>query len=96
MNIDIENLNKLTSEADKIFVSAEGEETLVKLLEIQMQVEHAIDTAKQILEKKALEINPNFSSIQADKVKVYYRSYGSRYKINEEELEKIPSLLQSE
>ena len=90
MNIDIEKIKQLTADADKIFISAEGEETLIQLLEIQKQVEQSIDTAKQMLEKKALALNPNFSSIQADKIKVYYRSYGARYRIDENFLGQLP------
>lgn len=89
MNIEIEKLQQLITDSDKIFLSAEGEEVLIQILNIQKQVEHALETAKQMLEKKALEINPNFSSIQADKIKVYYRSYGSRYRIDENYLEKL-------
>lgn len=91
MNIDIEKLAQLTAEADKIFLTPEGEEVLVKLLEIQKQVELAIDTAKQKLEQKALELNPNFSSIQADKIKVSYRSYGAKYRVDENNLDKLQS-----
>lgn len=90
MNIDIEKIEQLTADADKIFLSAEGEQTLVDLLKIQQQVEDAITTAKQMLERKALEINPNFSSIQADKIKVYYRSYGARYRVDQSRLDQIP------
>lgn len=93
MNIEIEKLQQLVTDSDKIFLSSEGEEVLVQILNIQKQVEHALETAKQMLEKKALEINPNFSSIQADKVKVYYRSYGARYRIDENYLDKVPSRL---
>lgn len=91
MNIEIEKLAQLTAEADKIFLNPEGEEVLVKLLEIQKQVELAIDTAKQKLEQKALELNPNFSSIQADKIKVFYRSYGAKYRVDENNLDKLQS-----
>ena len=93
MNIEIENLEELTAEADKIFLSPEGEETLVKLLEIQKQVEQAIDTAKQKLEQSALKLNPNFSSIQADKIKVYYRAYGAKYRIDQSNLDRCPKEL---
>jgi hypothetical protein len=90
MNIDIEKLKDLIPEADKIFLSPDGEEVLIKLLEIKQQVENAIEAAKGMLEKKALELNPNFSSIQADKVKVYYRAYGAKYKIDLVNIEKCP------
>jgi len=93
MNIEIENLEQLTAEADKIFLTPEGENTLVKLLDIQKQVERAIETAKQMLEKKALELNPNFSSIQADKIKVYYRAYGAKYRIDPNNISYCPKEL---
>lgn len=93
MNIAIERIDKLISEADKIFLDADGENVLVELLEIQKQVEDAIDQAKSILEEKALKLDPNFASIQGDKVKVYYRSYGSKYIIDESNLSKLPKEL---
>lgn len=93
MKINIENLDQLKKEADKIFISSEGEEVLVQLLEIQQQVELAIKEAEALLEKTALSIDPNFKSIQADKIKVYYRAYGSKYKLDETNIDKLPTNL---
>jgi hypothetical protein len=95
MEIKIEEVEKLKIDSDKIFLSAEGERTLIQLLEIQKQVEEAIDEAKKRLEYAALKMNPNFTSIQADKIKVYYRSYGERYKIDESQIASIPKGLYS-
>ncbi len=93
MQINIESLDKLATDADKIFLTPDGEAVLIQLLDIQKQVEDAIDAAKKKLEETALKINPNFSSIQSDKIKVYYRSYGSRYRIDESFLDQIPTEL---
>ena len=93
MQIIIENLDKLVSEADTIFLKPEAEEVLVQLLEVQQKIEQAIDAAKLKLEEAAKKANPNFSSIQADRVKVYYRVYGSKYKIDESLLQFIPKEL---
>lgn len=90
MEIKIEKLEQLKLEADKIFLSAEGEKVLVELLDIQKQVEEAIDAAKAKLEETALKLNPTFKSIQADKIKVYYRSFGSQYKIDESLITDLP------
>ena len=90
MEIKIENLEKLVADADQILLTPEAESVLLQLLDIQEQVEAAIDEAKKKLEVSALAKNPNFKSIQADKVKVFYRSYGSRYKIDESLLQYIP------
>lgn len=88
--IDIEKLKELTVKADEIFLSAAGEQVLIDLLTIQGQVEAAIDEAKAKLEAAALKVNPNFSSIQADKIKVYYRSFGSKYYIDEANINLAP------
>lgn len=93
MQVEIEKLEQLTVEADKIFLTPEGEETLVKLLDIQKQVEQAIDAAKLKLEQAALKLNPNFSSIQADKIKVYYRAYGAKYRIDPTNIDRCPKEL---
>jgi hypothetical protein len=90
MTIDLEELDKLITEADKIFLTPEGENVLLKLLEIKQQVEEAIDAAGKKLEEAGLKANPNFTSIQADKVKVYYRAWGTKYFIDETMAEQVP------
>jgi len=93
MNIDIQKLAKLVVDADKIFLTPEGEEVLMQLLDIRQQVEDAINAAKKKLEETALKVDPNFSSIQASNVKVYYRAFGARYKIDESLIDKLPKNL---
>ena len=92
MHIDIEKLNQLYPQADKILFNPEAESVLIQLLEIQEQVEVAIKAAKQKLEEAALKINPNFSSLHADKVKVFYRAYGEKYAIDESLITEIPEV----
>lgn len=94
-NIDIDKLNELVVKADEIFLTPEGEKVLIKLLEIQDQVEKAIDEAKAKLETAALKANPNFSSIQANKIKVYYRAFGAKYYMDENNLHMAPKELYS-
>lgn len=91
--IDVEKLAQLTADADKIFLSSDGEQVLVDLLTIQQQVEAAIDAAKAKLEETGKKLNPDFSSIQGDKVKVYYRQYGSKYKLDEALIKYVPAKL---
>lgn len=90
MEIKLETLNELVADSKNIIFSADAENTLVTLLGIQKQVEDAIDQAKKNIEQAALKLNPNFSSVQGDKVKVFYRSYGSKYKIDESFIDQIP------
>lgn len=93
MQIDIEDLENIKIDADKIFLHAEGEKVLLKLLEIQKQIEDAIIAAKAKLEDTALKLDPNFKSIQADKIKVYYRTFGSKYHIDENKIDLAPKEL---
>lgn len=90
MTIDIEQLDKLIVDADKIFLTPEGEKVLIQLLELKDQVESAIDEAKKRLEAAGLKISPEFTSIQADKVKVYFRAFGERYKIDPSFIDTLP------
>lgn len=92
-NINIEKVKELISQSDKILFKPEGEAVLVELLHIQEQVDMAIIEAKRKLEEAALKINPNFSSIQGDHIKVYYRSYGQKYFIDESQLSVVPKEL---
>ena len=93
MTIEIETLDQLVTDADKIFLTPEGEKTLVKLLKLQEQIENAITEAETRLEATALKLNPDFNSIQADKIKVYYRAYGSKYYLDEMQIDLTPKEL---
>lgn len=93
MNIQIEKLDKLVKESDSIFLGSEGEEVLVQLLELRDKIEEAIDEAELRLEQTALKLDPNFKSIQADKIKVYYRTYGHKYSIDDTRVNELPKNL---
>lgn len=94
MNIDISVLTRdLKEEAGKICIEPEGESVLVQLLELQDQVERAIQTAKDVLVVEGSKLNPNFTSIQGDKIKVAYRSYGQRFYLDEANVELAPAEL---
>lgn len=93
ITLDLDQIKELSMDADKIFLSAEGEEVLIKLLDAQKQVEDALTTAKAILEEEGLKKNPNFKGIQADKVRVGYRFFGAEYKIDESHIDNLPKQL---
>lgn len=79
ITIDTDLLKDLSKTAGGIFLDPKGEETLVSLLKARDAIEEAIDDAKKVLEASAMTLDPNFSSLTADKVKVYYRSFGARW-----------------
>lgn len=93
ISVDTDELKKLAAEGKTIFLKPEGEEALLKLLELREAIEAAIDEAKKILEAEALKLDPEFKSIQSDNVRVYYRTYGTKYKLDESKIASIPANL---
>ena len=94
ITLDLDILQQdIQQEAGKIFINYEGEKLLIGLLELQEQVENALKEAKEVLVKAGSEINPNFTSIQGDRVKVAYRSYGQRFYIDEAHVDLAPTEL---
>ncbi|MFZ2882115.1 MAG: hypothetical protein WA019_03505 [Candidatus Moraniibacteriota bacterium] len=77
--IDTNNLKKLSKTADGIFLKPEAEKTLISLLQYRNELDKAIDEAKEVIEAAALKLDPHFSSLTADNIKIYYRSFGSRW-----------------
>lgn len=90
ITIDLDNLKKLSKKGSEIFLRPEAEEELIAIHEAREQVEELYKEAKEKLKEEALKKNPNFSSIESDKVKVYYRAFGSQYRVDEANLDKIP------
>ena len=90
ITVDLDKLKQLTAEGENILVKPEAENALVQLLDLQQKIEEAIETAKLNIEKKALELNPNFQSVQSDRIKVYYRAYGAKYYIDESQMHLAP------
>jgi len=88
--IDLDQLKKLSKEADGIFLKPEAEKTLISLLQYRKEVEAAIDEAKTVLEQAALKLDKNFNSLTADNIKIYYRSYGSRWVVDMTLLDYLP------
>lgn len=93
MIIDIEKITDLKGKGDEIFFTPEGEQVLMTVLEVERQLEEAKDKIKEALEQTALSISPNFRSIEGENVKVYYRAFGSRFRIDEQYADKIPASL---
>lgn len=89
----LDKLTKVTSDADKILLDPKGEEILLQLLKAQEEIDKLVDLAKVKLETAALKLDPNFSSVQADKIKVFYRAYGQRFYVDENNINMAPKEL---
>lgn len=72
------------NEGKDFIVNPDAENAIIRLLEIQAEVNNAVELLKSEIERQALEFNPNFSAIKGEKIKINYSAAGSKYKDNGE------------
>lgn len=93
ITIDTDKIAELAKEGEDIVMTSEAEGALVELLELEKGIKKAIDKVKHNIAKKAEKLNPNISSIKSDRLKIYYRQYGSKYYLDDQQLDRIPKNL---
>lgn len=71
---------KLEKNGEGIIFDSKAEDAIVRLLEIQKEVDGAIEYLKSEIERQALEFNPNFTGLKGEKIKINYSASGARYK----------------
>lgn len=69
-------------EGKDFIVNPDAESAIVRLLNIQTEVNKAVELLKEEIERQALEFNPDFSAIKGEKVKINYSAAGAKYKDN--------------
>lgn len=93
ITVDLDDLGKLVHDGENIVLNPEAEEALLKLLALQQRVNDAVEAAKVRIESKALEYNPNFTSVRADRLKVGYQAFGGKYAVDELQIAKPDQLV---
>lgn len=93
VHIDASDLPILREEGKELVFKRSAEDAIEKLLKLDMQVKFAIDYVKREIEKAGLALNPDFKSVQGDKIKVGYRFFGAKYYIDNDKLDKLPKEL---
>jgi len=96
MTIDLDNLKKIAKKGKDIFLKPEAEKELLKISFAIAELEEIYKEAKLELEKAALKKNPNFSSIESDKVKIFYRAFGQRFRLDEAVIKEVSSEMYSQ
>ena len=91
ITVDIDEINLIAGEADKLLIEKKTEDGLSKLLTLRDQIEKAIDEAQKMIEKKGLSVNPNFKSVEGDLIKASYRAYGQKYYLEEDKINEVPT-----
>lgn len=89
ITVDLDDLGKLVYDGSDIIMEPAAENALCKLLELEARIAGGLATAKRTIEQKALQYNPNFTSVQAHRVKVGYQFFGSKYSVDESKLDRL-------
>ena len=71
---------KLEKDGEGIIFDPKAEDSIVRLLEIQKEVDGAIEYLKGEIERQALEFNPNFTGLKGSKIKINYSASGAKFK----------------
>ena len=79
VRIDPAEIVALQQDGKTIVFNPAAEDAIIRLLEIQREVDGAVEYLKAEIERQGLEYNPNFSSVKGDKIKVNYSAAGAKY-----------------
>lgn len=80
VKVNAGELLKLEKDGENIIFSPKAEDAIARLLEIQKEVDGAVEYLKSEIERQALEFNPNFASLKGNKIKISYSASGAKYK----------------
>ena len=83
--LDTEELKETCIDATRFAITAEGERSLVRLLDIQEQINTFVEQVKENIVEQAKEIDSNFTSITGDVLKVEYRECGAKFALCDHE-----------
>lgn len=81
ITIDTDDIVITAKDGGKFVFDKNAEDKLEKLLEIKDKLDNVIEQVKSNLETNGLKLNPDFSGVRGDKIKVEYRAFGALYKL---------------
>lgn len=90
ISINLSQLDTVVEQAGKLVTTPEAENAILTLLDMQEQIKLALEHVKEKVAQDGLKLDPNFKSIQGDKIKASYRLYGSKYGIDKKYIEELP------
>lgn len=80
VKINSAEILKLEKDSEGIIFDPKAEDAIVRLLEMQRELNGAIEYLKSEIERQALQFNPNFTGLKGEKIKINYSASGSKYK----------------
>lgn len=85
ITFDTDEIKATCIDAQTFALNAEAEKSIVRLLDIQEQLNEFIEQVKQGIIERAQEIDANFTSITGDNIKLEYRETGSKFTLVDHE-----------
>lgn len=67
-------------DGQNIVFDPNAEKSIIKLLDMQREVNEAVEWLKSEIERQALEYNDGFSSIKGERLKINYSASGAKYR----------------
>jgi len=74
---------------NSLFLSEEAEDFLLEILEWKEKVDGLYEKARERMKEEA-EKRKGFKSIKSKNIKISYRFFGSKYKIDDSKIDQIP------
>jgi hypothetical protein len=84
ISIDLDRLTELKQEAGSFLLNPEAEKAWEELLDLQEQVNNAVEAGKKALGDAGMDIDPGFKGVVGDNVRCVYRKFGKKYSIGED------------
>lgn len=79
ITLDTDEIKQTCIDATHFAITAEGERSLVRLLDIQDQINTFVEQVKQEIVDEAKTLDDDFTSITGDVLKIEYRECGSKF-----------------
>lgn len=86
ITIDSDEISEICRKGSGFALTPDAEKSLVRLLDIQEQISEFVEKVKDTIRDNALELDPNFSGLKGDEIKIEYHETGSRYAIERPEV----------
>lgn len=81
ITLDTDKIKETCIDATRFALTAEGERSLVRLLNIQEQINTFVEQVKEEIAKEAQTLDEDFTSITGDVLKIEYRECGSKFTV---------------
>jgi hypothetical protein len=90
LTFDTDIMQEVSKVADGLFLSAEAADQLADFEKLYKDLTEFRSNLLREIAEKAISVDPIFTSISSDKVKLVYAAHGTKYIIDQSMIEEIP------